>query len=312
MDKVRLGRTNVDVSVVGLGCGGHSRLGLAKGMNNEHAAGIVCAALDLGVTFIDTARAYGTEAAVGMGLKGRRDQVFVSTKSTAGRPGEGISAAALTESLEGSLKRLGTDHVDVFHLHGVQAGLYDHCVNVLLPEMKRQQEKGKIRFLGITEQFVQDTDHKMLQRALPDAHFDIVMIGFNLLNPAAHKTVFPLTQRADIGTLIMFAVRRAISNPQALRELVADVVKRGQVKAGAVNAADPLDFVRAAPGVKSEIEAAYRYCRHEPGAQVILTGTSDAGHLKENVASILAPKLLDDLLRKLDDVFGQVDSVSGN
>ena len=312
MDKVRLGRTNVDVSVVGLGCGGHSRLGLAKGKDNAHAAGIVSAALDLGVTFIDTARAYGTEEAVGMGLKGRRDQVFLSTKSSAGRPGEGISAAALTESLEGSLKRLGTDHVDVFHLHGVQAGLYDHCVNELLPEMKRQQEKGKIRFLGITEQFGQDTDHKMLQRALPEAHFDIVMIGFNLLNPSAHKTVFPLTQQKDIGTLTMFAVRRAISNPEALRELVADVVKRGQVKAGAVNAADPLDFVRAAPGVKSEIEAAYRYCRHEPGAEVILTGTSDVGHLKENVASILAPKLPDDLLHKLDDVFGRVDSVSGN
>lgn len=312
MDKVRLGRTNVEVSAVGLGCGGHSRLGLAKGMNNEHAANVVRAALDMGVTFVDTARAYGTEEAVGMGLKGRRDKVFLSTKSTAGRPGEGVSAEALTENLEASLKRLGTDHVDVFHLHGVQAGLYDHCVNVLLPEMKRQQEKGKIRFLGITEQFGGDTNHTMLQRALPDAHFDIVMIGFNFLNPSARKTVFPLTLKHDIGTLIMFAVRRAISQPDALKALVADLVAKGELSAGAVNKNDPLDFVREAPGVKSEIEAAYRFCRHEPGAEVILTGTSSVDHLKENIAAILAPKLPASLLGRLESVFGEVDSVSGN
>ena len=312
MDKVRLGRTNVEVSAVGLGCGGHSRLGLAKGMNNEHAANVVRAALDMGVTFVDTARAYGTEEAVGMGLKGRRDKVFLSTKSTAGRPGEGVSAEALTENLEASLKRLGTDHVDVFHLHGVQAGLYDHCVNVLLPEMKRQQEKGKIRFLGITEQFGGDTAHKMLRRSLPDAHFDIVMIGFNFLNPSARKTVFPLTLKHDIGTLIMFAVRRAISQPDALKALVADLVAKGELSAGAVNKNDPLDFVREAPGVKSEIEAAYRFCRHEPGAEVILTGTSSVDHLKENIAAILAPKLPASLLGRLESVFGEVDSVSGN
>jgi len=94
MQQVRLGRTNQQVSVVGLGCGGHSRLGLAKGMDNAHAASIVRAALDLGVTFIDTARAYGTEEAVGLGLKGRRDEVFLSTKSSPGRGDEGISAEA--------------------------------------------------------------------------------------------------------------------------------------------------------------------------------------------------------------------------
>ena len=311
MDKVRLGRTNAEVSVVGLGCGGHSRLGLAKGMNNEHAANVVRAAIDLGVTFVDTARAYGTEDAVGMALKGRRGDVFLSTKSSAGRE-DGISAAALTESLDGSLKRLGTDYVDVFHLHGVRVGQYRHCIDVLLPEMKRQQEKGKIRFLGITEQFGGDTDHKMLRRALPDAHFDIVMVGFNLLNPSARKGVFPLTTKHRIGTLIMFAVRRAISQPDALRALIGDLVAKGELPAGAVNKDDPLDFVRAAPGVKSEIEAAYRFCRHEPGADVILTGTSSADHLKENVSAILAPRLPDALLARLEHVFGAVESVSGN
>src|SRR4051794_13510195 len=81
MQTVRLGRTNARVSVAGLGCGGPSRLGMARGADVHHAAGVVRRALDLGVSFIDTARSYGTEEAVGAGIAGRRDQVFLSTKS---------------------------------------------------------------------------------------------------------------------------------------------------------------------------------------------------------------------------------------
>ena len=89
MQTVRLGRTDVEVSAAGLGCGGHSRLGMARGASAEQAADIVRQALDLGVSFIDTARAYGTEEAVGLGVKGRRDQVFISTKASPTRGGVG-------------------------------------------------------------------------------------------------------------------------------------------------------------------------------------------------------------------------------
>src|SRR5260370_145563 len=81
------------------------------------------------------------------------------------------------------------------------------------------QAAGKIRFLGITEQFGGDTAHEMLKRALPDDRFDVIMTGFSLLNPSARRAVFPLTLQHDVGTLIMFAVRRALSRPEALREM---------------------------------------------------------------------------------------------
>src|SRR5271168_2180949 len=214
MQTVRLGRTDVQVSVAGLGCGGHSRLGMARGADVHHAAGVVRSALDLGVSFIVTARAYGTEEAVGEGIAGRREQVFLSTKASPRRDrasdGALITAAELTESLEGSLRRLRTDYVDVFHLHGVQPGQYDHCAEVLVSELKRQQAAGKIRFLGITEMFGGDTGHVMLPRALADDHFDVIMVGFNLVNPSARERVFPLTLAHDVGTLIMFAVRRQL------------------------------------------------------------------------------------------------------
>jgi aryl-alcohol dehydrogenase-like predicted oxidoreductase len=312
MQTVKLGRTGAEVSVAGLGCGGASRLGMARGADVEQAAGVVRRAIELGVTFIDTARNYGTEEAVGSGVRGRRDEVFISTKSGAGRGERMFTAAELAESLDGSLRRLGTDHVDVFHLHGITPSQYDYCAEVLVPEMKRQQAAGKIRFLGATEQFGGDTGHKMLARALPDDHFDVVMVGFNLLNPSARTRVFPETRKHEVGTLIMFAVRRTLSQPGALQEVVAGLIERGEVDAGKIDAADPLGFLRDHAEVGSLTEAAYRFCRHEPGAEVILTGTGNVKHLEANIAAIQRPPLAPDSLERLRSLFGAVDSVSGN
>jgi aryl-alcohol dehydrogenase-like predicted oxidoreductase len=189
---------------------------------------------------------------------------------------------------------------------------YEHSIEVLLPELTRQQEAGKIRFLGITEAFIRDPGHQMLQRALPEDHFDVVMVGFNMINPSARRTLFPLTLRNDVGTLIMFAVRRALSREDALRELVKKLIEEGLVDAGMVDGNAPLDFLTSHSDVRSVVQAAYRFCRHEPAADVILTGTGSARHLTENVGSILAPRLPDELLSKLDQIFGRVDSVSGN
>jgi aryl-alcohol dehydrogenase-like predicted oxidoreductase len=191
-------------------------------------------------------------------------------------------------------------------------GQYDLCAQVLVPEMQRQQAAGKIRFLGITEQFVGDTGHAMLPRALADDHFDVIMVGFNLVNPSARERVFPLTRAHDVGTLIMFAVRRQLSDPTALREAVAGLIARGEADGGEVDAADPLGFLRDHAGIGSVVEAAYRFCRHEPGAQVILTGTGDVAHLEANLAVVQAPALPADALARLTRLFGKVDSVSGN
>ena len=134
MDTVRLGRTGLEVSVVGLGCGGHSRLGMARGKDVHHAADMVRRALDLGVTYIDTARAYGTEEAVGLGLKGRRGEAVISTKAGVSRGGgERVSAADMARYIDESLAKLQTDHIDVFLLHGLRTPDYRHAVDVILP-----------------------------------------------------------------------------------------------------------------------------------------------------------------------------------
>ena len=312
MEFTRLGRTGLTVSVAGLGCGGHSRLGLGTGHDHAHARRIVEAALDLGINFIDTARAYGTERVVGEALRGRRDRVIVSTKASPGWGAELLTADGLRDSLEQSLRRLETDYVDVFHLHGVLPAQYEHCMAELLPELHRLRDAGKIRFLGITERFVDDTRHAMLARALPDDAFDVTMVGFNVLNPSARSAVFPLTLTNDVGTLIMFAVRRALSSQAGIVEVVEQLIESGALDAQRVDRAAPLGFVEQHPEVASLVEAAYRFCRHEPGADVVLTGTGSVEHLRENVRSILAPPLPAELRTRLEGLFGQVTSVSGN
>ncbi|HEY2706759.1 MAG TPA: aldo/keto reductase [Caulobacteraceae bacterium] len=312
MKTVRLGRTGLDVSVAGLGCGGHSRLGMAKGKDVHHAADMVRRALDLGVTYIDTARAYGTEEAVGLGLKGRRNEVVVSTKANVGRGGALVSAADMARYIDESLAKLQTDHIDVFLLHGLTLPQYAHATEIILPELQRQKAAGKIRFIAASEQFGGDTGHAFLAKALVDDPFDVLMVGFNLLNPSARDRVFPATIRQDVGTLIMFAVREALSRADELKKVVGELIARGEVDPALVDADDPLGFLADAPGAPSVVEAAYRFCRHEPGAHVILTGTGDPAHLKANIDAILAPPLPADVQARLKAIFGEVDSVSGN
>ena len=309
-----LGRTGLNVSVAGLGCGGHSRLGQTYGNSEEQSIDVVSAALDLGINFIDTAAAYGTEKIVGAAVKGRREKVILSTKtgiiSWAEPNSKPFSGAQVLEHLDESLARLGTDYVDLYNLHGIVASQLDYVASEIVPALIKAREQGKILFLGITEHFGADTSHKMLSAAIPTGVWDVVMVGFNLLNPSARRNVLRLSQAHNVGVQDMFAVRRALSNPEGFKEALAVIDKAGQLDRSKLDADDPLGFLKEDAG--GIVDAAYRFCRHEPGIHVVLTGTGNVEHLKENVASISRGPLPSKILAKLEELFGQVDSVSGN
>ena len=308
MNYRNLGNTGLRVSVVGLGCGGPSRLGQRAGKSADHSVRLVRRALDLGVNFLDTAENYGTEEIVGAAIRGvPRDRVVVSTKKIMPEPGDPDPAGTMRAGVETSLRRLGTDYVDVFHLHGVGEARYEFAADVMAPVLTELRESGKIRAVGITEEFPANPRHEMLQRGLHDPWWDVVMVGFNLLNPSARRSVFPLTLEKGVGTLIMFAVRRALSRPAGLAKLLREMEQRGLVEPGT-----DLGFLTEDGCAGSMTEAAYRFCVHEPGADVVLTGTGDEGHLEANIAATLEPPLPDEALERLEALFGEVDSVTGN
>jgi L-galactose dehydrogenase len=314
MEYTILGRTGVKVSVAGLGCGGPSRLGLRNGSDSaEHAVSLIKQALDLGVNFLDTAQNYGTEPVVGQAIRGlAREKLVISTKKTLPPPDHAHPEEEVRRGLEQSLKLLDTDYIDVYHLHGVEPKDYQFAKDRLMPEMRRLKEQGKIRFIGVTEGFVQDPKHEMLQESLEEDLWDVVMVGYSLLNPSARHTVFPMTRRKQVGMLNMFAVRRALSQPERLKEMVAQLVETGEIPRAAINGQEPLDFVLLGGGAATLPEAAYRYCRHTPGVDVVLTGTGNPQHLRENIAAILKPPLPQPVLDKLAALFGKLDFLTGN
>ena len=307
METIVLGRTGLKASVAGLGCGGFSRLGIEKN-GIDHSSGIVRTAYDNGVTFFDTATGYGTQKAVGKGLEGiARESYILSTKF----PYSGKSAQDLVNTLEESLRELKTDHVDIYHLHGVKPEDYSWACETFVPVMRKAREQGKIRFLGITELFGTDTTHEMFSRSMRDDIFDVIMVGYNLLNPSAALTILPLAKEKNIGVLCMFAVRSALSNPVQLKKDIEHILKSGQADPALFDSENPLGFLTKNGAASSIMEAAYRFCRHTPGIDIVLTGTGNVNHLKENLASIQGAKLPEEVLRRLQDMFGKVDCVSG-
>src|SRR5262249_6442214 len=160
------------------------------------------------------------------------ERVIVSSKVPPADPQGLLSPERLREALEGTLRRLGSEYVDIYHLHGVGLEQYAHCREHQVPVLLDLQREGKIRFLGITERFGGDPGHAMLEKALDDDCWQVVMTGFNLLNPSARERVFARTRAKGIGTLIMFAVRRALSRPEWLQPVIAELVARGVLREG--------------------------------------------------------------------------------
>lgn len=310
MQYITLGRTGLTVSRVGLGCGGPSRLGQAYGHAPDVSKRVIQRALELGITLFDTAESYGTEAVLGDALAeaGAQQRVVVSTKKGVWdwdrkrlcTPGE------MQEGIEASLRRLRRERIEIFHLHGLALEHVDYALSELLPVLRQAQSSGKIQHLAVSEAFIGDTRHLMLQRALREDVFDVVMVGFNLLNPSARTTVLPVTRDRHVGTLIMFAVRRALTNPAHLRGILDQMIAQGVLRPGALPPEAPLGFLGDVR------DAAYRFCLHEPGADVVLTGTGSVEHLEQNVRSLASDALPAELQERLATLFGHIDSVSGN
>jgi aryl-alcohol dehydrogenase-like predicted oxidoreductase len=292
MEYTTLGRTGLKVSVAGLGCGGFSRLGMPAGKSEDEAARLVCQAVDLGINLLDTAPPYGTEGVVGKALKTiKRDSVVVCTKAFVNRNGEWMSPERLVQSLDNSLRLLGTDYIDVFQLHGVIPHEYAYAIERLAPELLNQKAKGKIRHIGITEQPVEDYHHETLLAAASDDVWDVFMVAFHMMHQNARQSVFPHTREKRIGTLLMYAVRSIFARPDRVVAALREAAAKGQIDKSLGDSPAPLGFLLGPGGANDITEAAYRYARHEPGVDVVLFGTGDAGHLRANVASLLKPPL---------------------
>ena len=306
-----LGRSGLRASVMGIGAGGPSRLGQQDSVRTEaESVALVLRGLDAGINFIDTAEAYRTEAIVGAAIAQRdRSKILISTKKRL--RGENITRAELRAGLHDSLRRLGTDYIDVYHLHGLKPEQYNYYREEIVPALEELRQAGKIRFIGVTENWSGDLAHKMLARAVQDGVWDVIMVGFNLLNQSARESVLAAAIENDIGVLIMFAIRRALSQRAKLKSTIESLIESGEIDPRDIDRANPLSFLVESGAAPSIADAAYRFCRDEPGAHVILSGTGNPQHLDANLATFARPPLPAEVTARLKQIFRHAHSVTG-
>ncbi|MBV9203133.1 MAG: aldo/keto reductase, partial [Alphaproteobacteria bacterium] len=224
MERRRLGRTGLDVSVLGFGCGAVGGLMVRGEPADQERA--VARAIELGINYFDTAAMYGngeSERNLGRVIKSLKPDIRVGTKVRIAAGDRNRIAAAVTESLEASLQRLQLDHVDLFQLHnhitaeGPDSDLTPAMVRgEVVPAFERLREQGKARFCGITA--VGDTP--ALHEVVDARAFDTAQVSYNLLNPSAGATVATGYPAHDFGNLLAHT-RAADMGVIAIRVLAA-------------------------------------------------------------------------------------------
>jgi L-galactose dehydrogenase len=304
-----LGRTGLRVSLLGLGSGGMSRLGQRYDLAPIESARLVRHALDAGVNLIDTAPGYGrSEELLGQALEGvPREQYVLCTKFQPHAPGNNQfhSASDLRASIEASLRALRTDFVDVFYLHGIAPDAYAAVCERFLPELTAARDSGLIRQIGITERYQSDHAHVMLRRAIEDGIFTVVMVGFNLMSPAAVTSILPLAAEWGVGVVVMCAVRSVLVNPTEVEAYVRQWESEGLLEPGLVQPDAALDWLldEHTPTVAS---AAYKFAAAHPAVGSVLTGTATLDHFEANRQAILGEPLPVDKVQRVLEVFGPV------
>ena len=235
-----LGRTGLEVSVIGFGA---SPLGNEfGGIDPAEGERAVDAAIDNGINFFDTSPYYGrtlSEERLGKALEGKRNKVVLATKC--GRydlNGFDFSAARVKTSVEESLRRLRTDHIDVFTAHDIEFGDREQVINETLPAMRELQKQGKIGFAGISAlplKILADVAARgKVDTIISYSHFNLMMRDLDdVLTPRAEANGIGLINAAALHLRILTKEGPTARHPaspeikEAGRKIVAAIEARG-------------------------------------------------------------------------------------
>src|SRR5215831_17538544 len=200
MQKRKLGKSNLEVSAIGLGCMGMS-FGLGPAMDKQEGIALIRAAVERGVTFFDTAEIYGpytNEELVGEALAPFRDSVAIATKfgfkidpATGKSAGTDSRPDHIKEVAEASLKRLKTDRIDLFYQHRVDAGV---PIEDVVGAVKELIQQGKVKHFGLLEAGV-----KTIRRAHAVQPVTALQSEYSLFWREPEEQILPTVEELGIG-----------------------------------------------------------------------------------------------------------------
>jgi aryl-alcohol dehydrogenase-like predicted oxidoreductase len=299
----KLGRNGPEVSAIGLGCMGMSAF--YGGSDEAQSIEVIHRALDLGVTLFDTAEMYGphtNEVLVGKALKDRRDQAFIATKfginynEDRSRLLVDGSPANVRRAVEGSLQRLGVDHIDLYYLHRVDP---DTPIEETVGAMGELVTEGKVRFLGLSEA-APDT----LRKAHAAHPITALQTEYSLWSREPEDELFATVRELGIGFVPYSPLGRGFlsGDIKSIDDLAADDFRRTNPRFVGENFQKNLDLVDAVKAIAEDkgvtaAQLALAWVLAQGEDLVPIPGTRRVATLEQNAAAVDLVLTPEDLAR---------------
>ena len=293
MQKRKLGTSTLEVSAIGLGCMGMSfAYGSPEERDEQESIATIHRAIELGVTFFDTAEAYGpytNEELLARALQGQRDRVVIATKfgfrfEKGAIAGMDSRPEHIREAVEGSLRRLRTDHIDLLYQHRVDRTVPIEDVVGTMASLVRE---GKVRFLGLSE-----AGERTIRRAHAVHPIAALQSEYSLWERNLEPGIIPLLRELGIGLVPFAPLGRGFLTGSARR---ADEYPEGDYRRGdpRYQGANFEANVRAASAVRelaarkgaTPAQIALAWLLHKGPDVVPIPGTKRRRYLEENVAA---------------------------
>ena len=304
----RLGKAGPEVSAIGLGCMGMAAF-YGQPSDETQATTVIHRAQELGVTFLDTAEMYGphtNEIQIGKALADRRDRAFVATKFGIGfnaeRTGLTIdgSPANVRRAIEGSLKRLGMDHVDLYYLHRVDANT---PIEETVGAMGELVKEGKVRFLGLSE-----ASPATLRRGHAEHPITALQTEYSLWSREPEDELFATCDELGIGFVPYSPLGRGFLSGEikSIDDLAEGDFRRSNPRFMGENFQKNIDLVHAVAAIAADkgvtaAQLALAWVLAQGETLVPIPGTRRIRTLEENAAAA-------DLVLTADDL-AQIEAV---
>ena len=294
MQKRKLGKSGLEVSAIGLGCMGMSfAYGTTEERDESESIATIHRAIEIGVTFFDTAEAYGpytNEELLARALKGQRERVVIATKfgfkfENGGIAGMDSRPEHIREAVEGSLRRLATDRIDLLYQHRVDPAV---PIEETVGAMADLVREGKVRFLGLSE-----AGEQTIRRAHAVHPIAALQSEYSLWERNLEPRIIPLLRELGIG-LVPFAplgrgfltgaVKRAEEYPEGDYRRTDPRYQGGNFDANMSAASAVRDLAAQKGATPGQIALAWLL--HKGPDIVPIPGTKRRPHLEDNVGAV--------------------------